>query len=105
MDKYFYTILNIITFGPLIVYLFMYHKETLKRGKKFIFISGFLGVLYFFTVDVIATSLKAWEYNYSTTLGIRFGYAVIEELIWMILVFMLTATAIEVYLHKKKLPL
>lgn len=99
MNEYTYTIFNIIFFGLTVPAIFIYRKLVIKK-MKFILISGFVGALYFFTVDLQMTKLKAWEYDYSKTLGIRFDFAIVEELIWMILVFMLVAVAIEVYFYK-----
>ena len=103
MDKWTYTILNIWFFVPSIVFFWfgIYRKLFFKRWK-FMLISGLVGVGYFFAVDVPATALKAWEFGYSKTLGISVGTSVLEELIWMILVFMTVALIIEVLIEKRK---
>ncbi|MFZ3015895.1 MAG: hypothetical protein WA101_02760 [Minisyncoccia bacterium] len=101
MDKWTYTILNIIFFTPVIIIFVSYRNILLKRWK-FILISGFLGIIYFFIVDILATNWKAWEYDYTKTLGINFSKSVFEELIWMVLVWVTISILIEIYLERKE---
>ncbi len=100
MDKYTYIILNALLFAP-IIFIFLLYRKILIKKWKFIVSAGGLGILYFFIVDVFATSVKAWEYDYAKTVGIRFHLAVFEELLWMMLVFMAVAAAIEIYFKKQ----
>ena len=103
MDKWMYTILNILFFAPIIIFFWfgVYRKIFFKRWK-FILISGLVGVVYFFAVDVPSTALKAWEFDYSKNLNIPIGTSILEELIWMVLVFMTVALIIEVIMQRKK---
>jgi len=98
MDKWTYTILDIIFFAPLIIPVLIYRKLILKRWK-FILASGLFGFL-FFIIDLPATKWGAWQFDYSKTLGPIFGKSVIEELIWTILVCMTVALMIEIFINK-----
>ncbi len=102
MNKYTYLILNTIFFLPIILFVCLRYWYLVKRGWKFIVCAGIFGGLYFFTVDIVATSIQAWEYNYIKVIGIRFNMAVLEELVWMVLVFMIVAVVIEIYFARIK---
>lgn len=97
---YSYIALNLIFFLPVLLAL-VYYRHCLKGKRNRLYIAGCIGVIYFLIVDIFATSVKAWEYDYTKTLGIRFRSAVIEELIWMVLVFITVACVIEIYFSKK----
>lgn len=100
MDKYTYIILNALLFAPIIL-IFLLYRNILIKKLKFFVASACMGIIYFFIVDVFSTRIKAWEYDYTKTLRIRLHLAVFEEMLWMILVFIAVAMAIEIYLEKK----
>jgi lycopene cyclase domain-containing protein len=102
MTKWTYTILNIVFFAPIILLIYKRYWATVKKEKKFIILSAILGFIIFFIIDPIATHWGAWGFDYRKTLGIYFGLSVIEELIWAMLVSMITATAIAVAANKEE---
>jgi|SRR3989344_2831647 len=103
MDKWSYTILNLIFFLPfIVVFWFGIYSKLFSQKLRFVLISGFLGLVYFFIVDLPATSWGAWTIDYSKTLNMRFGNSVLEELIWTILVFMMIAFVLEILLKRKE---
>lgn len=103
MNKWLYTILNIIFFLPIIiVFWFGVYRRIFFKKLKFFLISGLLGVVYFFIVDLPAMAWRAWEFDYSKTLGVAFGKSVVEELVWVVLVFMTVAVIIEVLMERNK---
>ena len=102
MSKWTYTILDILFFLPFIlVFWFGIYKKIFFRKLKFILTSGFVGIIYFLLVDLPATKWKAWEFDYAKTLNIKIGSSVLEELIWIVLVFMAVALMIEIGLQRK----
>ncbi len=100
MDKYTYLILDALFFIPFILLWILLFRKIILTGLKFIFISGLLGGIVFFVIDLPATLWGAWTTNYEKTLGPMFATSVIEELIWAILVFMSVAIMIEVLLER-----
>ncbi len=102
MDKWTYFILDALFFTPVIILWFILFRKVIFAHWKFILISGALGGLLFFIIDIRAVMLGAWSMNYVKTFGPILGPSVIEELIWMILVFMIVATLIEVYILRKQ---
>lgn len=98
-----YTILNTIFFLPIIIiFWFGIYRKVFFKQWKFMLISAIAGIIYFFIVDLSATTWKAWEFDYARTLNITIGDSVIEELVWVILVFVTVALIIEIILEKIK---
>src|ERR1035437_2444428 len=102
MDKWSYTILNIIFFIPVIAFLFFRYKEIIFKKLHFVLMSGLFGAILVFIIDLPATNWKAWQYDYTKTLGINFGKSVFEELVWVILICMIVAIIIEIFFERQK---
>ncbi len=93
--------LNIKYFLPILVVLGLFFHNTIRRRWKFIVIAGWVGFFLFFAIDPLATHWEAWSFDYSQTLNIRFGKSVLEELVWGILVMMISAAAVAILMERK----
>ncbi len=82
--------------------VFVIWRRTILARLEFILLSGLIGGVMFFIIDLPATSWGAWSTNYAKTLGPMFGWSVLEELIWAILVFISAAAMIEVLVSGEK---
>lgn len=102
MSKWTYTLLNVIFFVPIILYIWGRYRKTVLENKRFILASAIFGLLIFFVIDPIATRTGAWSFDYAKTLGIHFGKSVVEELSWAILVSSITAVAVSVGAGKEE---
>lgn len=94
MTKFLYLILDVVFFTPLLAVLYMRFRRLLLKKRKFLLVSGFLGILLFFIVDPIAIYWGAWGYDYEKTLGVKLSYGVLEEMVFGILATMTVAAAI-----------
>lgn len=101
MDKWTYLILDIIFFIPIFLIFILRYRKILFTHIKFILFSGLLGSVLFFVIDLPGTRWNAWTMNYSKTFRPIFDTSVFEELIWVILVFMVVAMVIEIVLSEK----
>lgn len=84
----------------MILFLLLRYKDIIFARIKFILLSGLLGGVLFFIIDLPATRWGAWSMNYEKTIGPMFGGSVVEELIWVILVMIIIASMVEVFLAK-----
>lgn len=100
MNKLSYVILNIVFFAPVLIFALIKYWNLIARKWKFILASAIGGIIYFFAVDILAVRWKTWEYIPNKTLGFRLFGAELEEFIWVILVFIMLAIAIEAILEK-----
>ncbi len=101
MDRYTYTVLDIIFFAPFILVWVVACRTLIVERWKFILSAGLLGIAIFFVMDLPATFSGAWTMNYAKTLGIRLGPSVFEELVWTILVSVSVGIIIEMYFKRK----
>lgn len=102
MERWNYTILNIVFFIPVIIYSWVKYKKLILETKNFLIFAGMFGFVVFFVVDPIATYWKAWEWDYNQTLNITIGYSTFETIYWSILVCVLLALAVEVCTRREE---
>lgn len=103
MGKFAYLILNLTFFLPLFFLAIYLYGPLLKRQFRFILAAATVGVIYSLVTDLIAIRIGAWTINYSKTIGINFKGAVLEELIWVVVIFVYVSMAIEVLIFKNSL--
>ena len=101
MDKWTYFILDALFFLPFIILWIILFRRIIITNLNFILISGLLGGVLFFIIDLPAMIWGAWSINYTKTFGPILGPSVIEEFVWAVLVFMSVAIMIGVFLEKK----
>lgn len=102
MGKWTYVTLNILFFTPVLVLVWKKYRRTIMEEKRFLVIAGLFGFCIFFIIDPLATYWGAWGFDYTKTLGIRFGFSVIEELVWAMLVSTIVALAVSVGARKEE---
>jgi uncharacterized membrane protein YoaT (DUF817 family) len=103
MTKLNLTILNIIFFTPLILFLWLRYREKIKKERRFLSYATFFAIIIFFLVEPIGTYSGAWRYDYKQTLGPHiFGVSLIEMLAWSILVVLIVAITVATGAEKEE---
>lgn len=96
MGKWTYVLLNLVFFFPVLFLIWFRYAGVVWRERRFVIYAGLFGFVIFFIIDPVATYWGAWGFDYTKTLGIRFGFSVLEELVWAMLVSIIVAIAISV---------